>query len=54
MPYTVPPDADARPVAIIGAGTLGRRMALMFAAGGSPVHMFSRSAKSREEAKRFA
>ena len=33
MPYTLSSDADRRPVAVLGAGTLGSRIALMFAAG---------------------
>ena len=35
MAYTLPDDVDARPIAIVGAGTLGRRIAAMYAAGGS-------------------
>ena len=35
MPYTLPSDVDERPVTIVGAGTLGRRIAAMFAAGGT-------------------
>ncbi len=38
---------------MIGGGTLGRRIAMMLSAGGSKVHLFSRSAHSREAAKRF-
>jgi 3-hydroxybutyryl-CoA dehydrogenase len=44
---------DERPVAVIGAGTLGRRIALMLVAGGTRVQLFSRSADSREAARRF-
>jgi 3-hydroxybutyryl-CoA dehydrogenase len=54
MAYVLPSDVDERPVAVIGGGTLGRRIAMMFAAGGSRVHLFSRSAGSREAARRFA
>ena len=53
MPYAVPTDVDERPVTVIGGGTLGRRIAMMFAAGGSRVRLFSRSADSREAARRF-
>jgi hypothetical protein len=35
MSYTLPADVDDRPVLIDGAGTLGRRLAAVFAAGGS-------------------
>jgi hypothetical protein len=34
MSFNVPTDFASRPVAVIGAGTLGRRIALMFAAHG--------------------
>src|SRR5450756_2854713 len=53
MPYALPTDVDERPVTVIGGGTLGRRIAMMFAAGGSRVRLFSRSADSREAASRF-
>jgi hypothetical protein len=33
MAYTLPEDVDRRPVAIDGAGTLGRRIAAVYAAG---------------------
>lgn len=42
-----------RPVAVLGAGTLGRRIALMFAAGGTHVQLYSRSGESRTAAKAF-
>jgi hypothetical protein len=35
MPYALPADVDERPVVIDGAGTLGRRIASVYAAGGS-------------------
>jgi 3-hydroxybutyryl-CoA dehydrogenase len=54
MPYALPGDVDERPITVIGGGTLGRRIATMFAAGGSRVHLFSRSKESREAAGRFA
>jgi 3-hydroxybutyryl-CoA dehydrogenase len=53
MPYVFPSDVDERPIAVIGGGTLGRRIAMIFAAGGSRVQLFSRSADSREAARRF-
>jgi 3-hydroxyacyl-CoA dehydrogenase len=37
MSYRTPLDMDERPVAIVGAGTLGRQIATMYAAGGSEV-----------------
>jgi 3-hydroxybutyryl-CoA dehydrogenase len=40
MSYTLPADVDDRPIAIVGAGTLGRRIATVYAAGGSDVQVF--------------
>jgi 3-hydroxybutyryl-CoA dehydrogenase len=37
MSFNLPTDYEDRPVAVIGAGTLGRRIALMFAAHGADV-----------------
>jgi len=54
MAYTLPPDVDQRPVAVIGAGTLGARITMMFAAGGSDVRIVNRSRERAEAAKRFA
>ena len=39
MSFNLPTDFEDRPVAVIGAGTLGRRIALMFAAHGSDVRI---------------
>jgi 3-hydroxybutyryl-CoA dehydrogenase len=44
MPYTLPADIDERPIAIMGAGTLGRRIATVFTAGGTDVRVFDVSA----------
>ncbi len=35
MSYVLPSDVDERPISVIGGGTLGRRIAMMFSAGGS-------------------
>jgi 3-hydroxybutyryl-CoA dehydrogenase len=48
MPYSLPEDLPQRPVTIAGAGTLGRRIAAVFAAGGSDVRVFDVSAEQRE------
>ena len=48
MTYSLPDDIDRRPVAIAGAGTLGRRIATVFAAGGSDVRLFDTSAEQLE------
>ncbi len=50
MRYSLPGDIDARPVTLIGAGTLGRRIATSFAAGGSDVRLFDLSGEQREAA----
>ena len=47
MAYSLPDDVDQRPVAIDGAGTLGRRIAAVFTAGGSDVRLFDTSADQR-------
>jgi 3-hydroxybutyryl-CoA dehydrogenase len=43
-------DIQNRPVAVIGAGTLGRRIALMFATRGGSVRICARRAEQRAEA----
>jgi 3-hydroxybutyryl-CoA dehydrogenase len=53
MPYTLSADVDERPVSIVGAGTLGRRLALVYAAGGSDVRIFDLSAEQREAARDY-
>ena len=50
MPYTLSANVDERPIIIVGAGTLGRRLALVYAAGGSDVWIFDLSAEQREAA----
>ena len=46
-------DIDARPVAVVGAGTLGRRIALMFSTRGGEVRIFDQSADQREAAVQY-
>ena len=53
MPYTLPSDVDKRPIAIDGGGTLGRRIACVFAAGGTDVRIFDPSAEQLESARAF-
>jgi 3-hydroxybutyryl-CoA dehydrogenase len=53
VPYTLSADVDERPVGIVGAGTLGRRLALVYAAGGSDVRIFDLSAEQREAARDY-
>ena len=54
MSYTLPSNVDKRPVAVIGGGTLGRRIAAMFAAGGADVRIFDLSAAQRGAAVVYA
>jgi 3-hydroxybutyryl-CoA dehydrogenase len=53
MAFTLPADVDQRPVVIDGAGTLGRRIAAVYAAGGSEVRIFDLSAEQREAARDY-
>lgn len=53
MPYTLPGDVDERPVAIDGAGTLGRRIASVYAAAGTDVRIFDLSGPQRETARDY-
>ena len=53
MAYSLPDDVDQRPVVLDGAGTLGRRIATVFAAGGSDVRIFDTSAEQREAARDY-
>lgn len=46
-------DIQDRPVAVIGAGTLGRRIALMLASRGGSVRIYARRAEQRDEATAF-
>jgi 3-hydroxybutyryl-CoA dehydrogenase len=50
MSFNVPTDFASRPVAVIGAGTLGRRIALMFAAHGSEVKIYDLADEQRHAA----
>jgi 3-hydroxybutyryl-CoA dehydrogenase len=53
MTYSLPDDVDRRPVAVDGAGTLGRRIATVYIAGGSDVRLFDTSADQREAGRRY-
>jgi 3-hydroxybutyryl-CoA dehydrogenase len=50
MSFNVPTDFECRPVAVIGAGTLGRRIALMFAAHGAEVKVYDLAEGQRNAA----
>lgn len=53
MAFALPQDIQNRPVAVIGAGTLGRRIALMFATRGGLVRIYDRSPESSEAARAY-
>lgn len=53
MSYTLPSDVDERPIVIDGAGVLGRRIASVFAAGGTDVRIFDVSQAQREAARDY-
>ena len=53
MSFKVPTDFPSRPVAVIGAGTLGRRIALMFAAHGAQVRIYDLAEAQRNAAVDF-
>ena len=50
MSFTEPTDYASRPVAVIGAGTLGRRIALIFAAHGAQVTIYDLAEAQRDAA----
>ena len=53
MTYTIPTDIGQRPVTIVGAGTLGRRIAAVYAAGGADVHVHDMSAEQLDACRQF-
>ena len=53
MSYTLPSDVDDRPIAIDGAGTLGRRIGTVYAAGGTDTRIFDVSQAQREAARDY-
>jgi 3-hydroxybutyryl-CoA dehydrogenase len=50
MSVNLPTDFLSRPVAVIGAGALGRRIALMFAAHGAEVQIYDPAEHQRRAA----
>src|ERR1700754_2300080 len=54
MSFQVPTNFATRPVAVVGAGTLGRRIALMFAAHGARVRIYDLSQEQRQAGVDFA
>src|SRR5262245_30551179 len=54
MAFKLPENIADRPIAILGAGTLGRRIALMLATRGGEVRLYARSAATRDAGVAFA
>jgi 3-hydroxybutyryl-CoA dehydrogenase len=54
MAFNLPENIANRPIAILGAGTLGRRIALMLATRGAEVRLYARSAATCDAAVAFA
>src|SRR6201986_4264395 len=53
MSFNVPTNFASRPVAVIGAGTLGRRIALMFAAHGAEGKIYDLAEAQRQAAVEY-
>ncbi|MEU5137260.1 3-hydroxyacyl-CoA dehydrogenase NAD-binding domain-containing protein [Streptomyces californicus] len=53
MSFALPGNIEERPVAVIGAGTLGRRIALMFADRGGLVRIHDKSEEAGAAARRY-
>ncbi|MFF8556832.1 3-hydroxyacyl-CoA dehydrogenase family protein [Streptomyces sp. NPDC015501] len=53
MSFTLPRNIEGRPVAVIGAGTLGRRIALMFADRGGLVRIHDKSGQAGAAARSY-
>lgn len=54
MTFQLPGQIATRPIAVLGAGTLGRRIALMMASRGAEVRLYARSAGTREAGVAYA
>ncbi len=53
MSFTIPRDIQSRPLVVVGAGTLGRRIALVQASTGDEVRLVDPSKQALEQAKAF-
>jgi hypothetical protein len=51
--WAPPPDISSRPVTIIGAGVLGRRLAVLWASHGSPVNIYDISPSALKSATTY-
>ena len=53
MAYQLPQGIEDRPIVVIGGGTLGRRIAAVFAGGGAAVRLVDPAAEQREAARAY-
>ena len=53
MAWQIPTDWQSRPVAVLGAGVLGRRIAACFLAAGHQVNIFDLTAEANEQARQY-
>ena len=53
MNYSLPTNIEKRPIAILGAGALGRRIALTYATTGGVVRLYDISDHPLDDAKKF-
>ncbi len=53
MSFTIAENMQSRPLVVVGAGTLGRRIALVQASTGEEVRLVDRSKQALQEAKAF-
>jgi 3-hydroxybutyryl-CoA dehydrogenase len=54
MTFKLPSNIATRPMAVLGTGTMGRRIALMLATRGAEVRLYARGAATREAGVAFA
>ena len=54
MPFILPDQIATRPIAVLGAGTLGRRIALMMATRGAEIRLFDPNAEVRNAGVAYA
>jgi len=54
MAFQLPDRIDTRPIAVLGAGTLGRRIALMMATRGAEVRLYDPNAEVRDAGVAYA
>ena len=53
MNYSLPTNIESRPIVILGAGTLGRRIAMTYATRGGIVRIYDISKGPLDDAKKF-